>query len=350
MMPIEVAQGWTREPGPRVEGTRDLDASKVQAPGIIARPEGGFRLFYTAVGPGRPYPECQGYILSAISEDGLDFAPEPGIRLAPDPAVEHMSLRLVVPSIVRLADGRWRMYVEARGTSDRPTVITSAVSDDLLDWQHEPGVRLATPDGLGGPRLFALPDGRCRLLACGDDFGDAGRVSGKRIGKHIISAISDDGLDFTFEPGERIRSGQGNWDALGITAGQLLLPTDPAGTWTMIYSAWQDAPPGSLIPPHPSDPATADRPPEDLDFAAASIAADIAGFRSRIFQATSPDGLEFGMPECIVTGGGYDSSDIDAVHAEDMSVITLRDGRRRMYYAACDTDGRWRIASAVSDS
>ena len=71
-------------------------------------------------------------------------------------------------------------------------------------------MRLATPDGLGGPRLFALPDGRCRLLACSDDFGDAGRVSGKRIGKHIISAISDDGLDFTFEPGERIRSGQGN--------------------------------------------------------------------------------------------------------------------------------------------
>ena len=248
MMPIEVAQGWTREPGPRVEGTRDLDASKVQAPGIIARPEGGFRLFYTAVGPGRPYPECQGYILSAISEDGLDFAPEPGIRLAPDPAVEHMYLRLLAPSIVRLADGRWRMYVEARGTSDRPTVITSAVSDDLLGWQHESGVRLATPDGLGGPRLFALPGGRCRLLACGDDFGDAGRVSGKCIGKHIISAISDDGLDFTFEPGERIRS------------------------------------------------------------------------------------------------------DIDAVHAEDMSVITLGDGRQRMYYAACDSDGRWRIASAVSDS
>ena len=61
-----------------------------------------------------------------------------------------MYLRLLAPSIVRLADGRWRMYVEARGTSDRPTVITSAVSGDLLGWQHEPGVRLAIPDGLGG--------------------------------------------------------------------------------------------------------------------------------------------------------------------------------------------------------
>ncbi len=49
-----------------------------------------------------------------------------------------------------------------------------------------------------------------------------------------------------------------------------------------------------------------------------------------------------------MAGGGYDSDDIDAVHAEDMSVITLGDGRQRMYYAACDTTGRWRIASAVT--
>ena len=39
---------------PRVEASRDLDALKVQAPGIIERPGGGFRLFYTAVGPGKP--------------------------------------------------------------------------------------------------------------------------------------------------------------------------------------------------------------------------------------------------------------------------------------------------------
>ena len=349
-MSIETIAGWTREPGPRVEASRDLDLSKVQAPGIIAGPEGGFRLFYTAVGPGRPYRECQGYILSAFSGNGLDFEIEPGIRLAPDPAVEHMSLRLLAPSIARLRDGRWRMYVEARGTADRPTVITSAVSEDQLSWQHEPGVRLKTPDGLGGPRLVELPDGRSRLLACADDFGEAGRASGQRVDKHIISAISEDGLDFEFEPGQRIRSGQADWDALGITAGQLLASSESAHPWTMIYSAWQDAPPGSVIPLHPSDPAAADTPPEELDFAAASIAADIAGFRSRIYRSRSLDGLSFGPAECIVAGGGYDSDDIDAVHAEDMSVITLGDGRQRMYYAACDTSGNWRIASAVTDS
>ena len=350
-MPIPIAGGWTREAGIRIEGTRDLDASKTQAPGVIARPSGGFRLFYTGVGPGRPYPECQGYILSAVSDDGLEFSVEPGIRLAPDPAVEYMSLRLLAPSIVQLADGRWRMYVEARGTSQQPPVITSAISEDQLQWRHEPGVRLSTSGGLGGPRLTQLPGGRCRLLACADDYGPMGRSGGLRKGKHIISALSDDGLEFVAEPGQRIRSGQAPWDAMGITAGQLLGPTGESITdtaWTMIFSAWQDAPPGSVIPRHPSDPTGTDTPQGELDFAAASIASDIAGFRSRIFQATSPDGLSFGPSECIVAGGGYDSDDIDAVHAEDMSVISLGDGRRRMYYAACDTAGRWRIASAVT--
>ena len=41
--------------------------SKVQAPGIVRDPDGGFRLFYTGV--------------------GLTFAPDAGIRVAPDPQV-----------------------------------------------------------------------------------------------------------------------------------------------------------------------------------------------------------------------------------------------------------------------
>ncbi|MFP6767563.1 MAG: hypothetical protein VB859_05280, partial [Planctomycetaceae bacterium] len=60
------------------------------------------------------------------------------------------------------------------------------------------------------------------------------------------------------------------------------------------------------------------------------------------------DGLVFDQPECILAGEGYDGDGIDAVHAEDMSVIRLGDGRQRMYYAACDTGGTWRIASAVT--
>ena len=47
-------------------------------------------------------------------------------------------------------------------------------------------------------------------------------------------------------------------------------------------------------------------------------------------------------------GGGPTTGDIDAVHAEDMSVVRLEDGRARMYYASCDAAGRWQVASAVT--
>src|SRR5262245_14213671 len=69
---------WHKEPGSRVASSRPLDDAKVQAPCIVRRPEGGFRLFYTAVGSAKPFRDCQGYILSAVSDDGLAFVAEPG--------------------------------------------------------------------------------------------------------------------------------------------------------------------------------------------------------------------------------------------------------------------------------
>ena len=152
---------WIVEPGARVEGDRPLDQSKVQAPGVVALPGGGYRLFYTGVGPGRPYPEAQGYILSAVSDDGLEFRKEPGIRVGPDPSVPNRSRRTLAPTVTHLPDGRWRMYFESRGPADRPTVICSAVSTDLLDWEIEDGIRLEGMQDVGGPRYLSSA-GRAR--------------------------------------------------------------------------------------------------------------------------------------------------------------------------------------------
>ena len=110
---------WQKEAGPRLEGSRPLDSSKLQAPCIVRLPSGGFRLIYTAVGPEKPYRSCQGYLLSAVSDDGLEFRTEPGIRLAPQPGLPHMSLRVLSPTVSRRADGGWRMYFEARGAAAR---------------------------------------------------------------------------------------------------------------------------------------------------------------------------------------------------------------------------------------
>jgi hypothetical protein len=332
---------WRKEAGARIEGSRELDHSKVQAPCIVKAPTGGYRLFYTAVGPGKPFADCQGYILSAVSRDGLRFEPEPGIRVAPDPALPHMALRVLAPSLTQLPDGRWRMYFEGRGPADRLTVIGSAISDDQVSWTVEPGIRL--DGGVGAPRFLPLGGGSGRLFVFRAEYAD-----GKRVGTPVVSAITSDGLSFEMEPGYRLRDRTDGLDSAGITAAEVIAPRVPGAPWTMLYSAWQDLPPGAVAPVHPSLDADAVANGTSADFAAASIAADMSGYRSRILVAASGDGLNWQRSGIAVEGDGYGGGDIDAVHAEDMSLIDLGDGRYRMYYACCDAHGVWRVASAVS--
>ncbi len=330
---------WRKETGSRLEGSRPVDSGKLQAPCITCIPSGGYRLFYTAIGPSKPFLNCQGYILSAISDDGITFQTEPGIRVAPQEGIAHMSLRLLAPSITQCDNGLWRMYFEARGSADLPTVICSAVSSDMLNWEHEDGIRLSGFDGLGGPRYLRLEDGRGRLYCFANETD-----GGNRKSHSVVSAITSDGLNFEFEPGYRMRDRQSEYDTSGITAAEVIPPSKAGDKWAMVFSAWQDVPTGTPVPTHPNQD---DRLSED--FAAASIATDMAGYRSRIFMSYSDNGLDWGFSKCVIEGGGYNSEDLDAVHAEDMSVIKTEDGRYRMYYAVCDKNGIWRIASAIAE-
>ena len=339
---------WKREPGTRLKGSRGLDSSKIQAPGVVAIPSGGYRLFYTAVGPLKPWPVCQGYILSAISQDGLNFRPEPGIRLSPQSQILHMSLRVISPSITRSVDGQWRMYFESRGSADQPTVICSAISWDMLNWEHEEGVRLRSRDGVGGPRFLPFPHGGGRLYCCESRYSSGGPGQGKRLSKSVVSAVTSDGLNFDLEAGYRLRDQNSEADNVGITAAEVVSPLVPGEHWVMIYSAWQDVPLGTIVPKHPSEEPNAAGNGLSEDFAVASIESDMAGYRSRIFLALSEDGLCWNRVACVIDGAGYVGKGLDAVHAEDMSLVQIGQGQWRMYYAACDRNGSWRIASAIS--
>lgn len=336
---------WRKESGWRVTGSRPLDASKVQAPGAVLAPDGRVRLFYTGVGPGKPFPTCQGYLLSAVSEDGVDFTVEPGIRVAPRPEVPFLSLRAIAPSVVPIPGG-WRMYFEARGPATRPTVICSAVSADQLEWQLEPCIRLDAGDGVGAPRFLPLPDGS-GLLTCWISLRLPGVDGVERWTQAVMSARTVDGLTFTPDPGLRLRPLTGEHDSAGLTAGEVVPPAEPGAPWEMVYSAWQDRPHGWPGPLHPSDDPDALANGRSQDFAAESIAADLSGYRSRLFVATSADGDSFTGAELIVEGDDYGGTDLDAIHAEDMSLLRMPDGALRMYYAGCDATGRWGVLSAV---
>ena len=136
-------------------------------------------------------------------------------------------------------------------------------------------------------------------------------------------------------------------DSAGITAAEIVPPDRPGAPWRLLWSAWEDRPDEGVAPLHPSVDADAVERGTSADFAAASIAADLSGYRSRLLEAVSPDGVAWGPGTVVIDGAGYGGQGPDAIHAEDMATVRLPDGRLRTYYAACDPDGRWTVVSAT---
>lgn len=107
----------------------------------------------------------------------------------------------IAPEIVRLSDGRWRMfYLLTEGG------IRSAVSDDGLRWTLEPGDRLArverrgTPDGLcGHPAIVRVGPRKLRMYYQGLDPAVLDEPDAP-LDMQLFSAVSeDDGLTWRRE-------------------------------------------------------------------------------------------------------------------------------------------------------
>ena len=141
---------WTKDPEPCIGPDSPLDSQSILTPNVVRLPQGGYRLYYTGWGPGRAVHDANGYILSAVSDDGAAWRKEPGVRL--DVHEPDATQRVLCPDVIPLPDGRWRMYFEAV-SPDRPTVVKSALSTDGLNWEPEAGVRVAAPGAsFGSPR------------------------------------------------------------------------------------------------------------------------------------------------------------------------------------------------------
>jgi hypothetical protein len=91
--------------------------------------DGRIRLFYFDIAEARK-PESKGRLIknkiySAISDDGINFIEEEGIRL------EHEGI--YDPTVIKISENLWRMYV---GNQDGQKVF-SAISTDGLEFKYE---------------------------------------------------------------------------------------------------------------------------------------------------------------------------------------------------------------------
>ena len=153
------AGGFSRDARPAIEKPEGGGVYGTNTPNVV-KVDGGYRMYYTLIGPTPDNPlGCNDYtsatseIRSAFSSDGSQWEAEDGVRLAPHAG--GAELRVVSPDVVPLDDSglRYRMYYEgvaAAGDEARHDAgIRSAISEDGgMHFTPEPGWRLK-PSGAG---------------------------------------------------------------------------------------------------------------------------------------------------------------------------------------------------------
>ncbi len=193
---------WTKDAAPAIGVNSLVPTSGVLTPNVVSLPEGGYRMYYTGFAPGVTRDDHLGHILSASSRDGSVWAHDPGVRIDVHPP--HVSERALCPDVVPMPEGGYRMYYEAR-SPDAPTAILSATSTDGLDWDLEAGVRIADGEwSYGTPRCVYFPTDRGLTYRLYFHHYSFPLNSGLDAQNHIVSAVSHDGLEFEFEPGIRV--------------------------------------------------------------------------------------------------------------------------------------------------
>jgi hypothetical protein len=252
---------WTVDPGIRLE-----DGS---VPNIHRLEDGRFRMYYGGAGG----------ILSAISPDGLTFTKESGVRVPPG---SQGSLEMIVsdPTLVMLNDGRMKMYYKGASGSGGPGQaihsIFSAISTDGLQFEKE-GIRIDSQQTLDKgwasvPEAIVLPDGKVRLYYVSD---------GLDVIHGIVSAISDDALNFTREETR----------LTGFVDPTVIRLTD--GSYLMLAVAFPFSSSGELTDADPG-----------------------------IYSFTSQDGINFNNRELVLAGEGN----------IDPAIADMGDGTYRVYY------------------
>lgn len=180
------AKDWQRDPLYRLEPLLQKNETWVLCPDVIPLSGGGYRMFFQVQSPDHP-----DRILSAFSKDTLNWDREPGIRIGDD------SSHYGSPRCLPLPDGRYRLYFHRYPTPDHPRQdkeILSAISDDGVRFNIEEGVRIAQETELETESVYAADV--LQIGTGGYRMYYAAWTANPKQGR-ILSAFSNDGLNWT---------------------------------------------------------------------------------------------------------------------------------------------------------
>lgn len=185
----------------------------------LPRGYGHSRILRLADGRVRMFSISQGGIASLISSDeGLTFTEE-GMRIT---AGQAGLGQLSGPGIVRLTDGRWRMYfseLDVPGAAIVPLPMKSATSSDLMTWTMDAGIRVGPGASLSGSAAHPA--------AVANSNGSVTVFYFRNSDARLWAATAADGLTFTTETA--VLTQAADPDVVSL----------PGGGWRM-YSNWFD--------------------------------------------------------------------------------------------------------------
>lgn len=177
---------------------RIIDAKDVTGVDMVSNPavfetnDGKYRMIFEG---SKMFPnQHDRKLYSAVSSDGLTWTVEEGVRFQDVGDGKPGELFTSVPDIIRLDDGRLRMYYTRGATS-----ATALSSDEGLTWIKETNLKLRKV--AVDPDIVRLDDGSYKLFytTFAEEFG---------VGEQwVTSASSKDGVNFVLDEGKLIGPG-----------------------------------------------------------------------------------------------------------------------------------------------
>lgn len=193
----------------------------VTNPAVFRLKNGQYRMIYE----GAKNQQTIRKLYSAISSDGLEWTKEAGVRLEdsiffydPKKGTGSDVVFTSVPDVIELENGCFRMYYTV---IDESRIAESC--DEGLSWQKKGKIMFDVyPEVTQDPDIIQLDNGKYKLFFSTQNF--------ERTRQWILSASSEDGINFKIDSGKRIEPALGKTRAVDPDVVKL-----PDGTYRMYY-------------------------------------------------------------------------------------------------------------------